>query len=327
MLPKVSIIIPCYNVENVIDETLACLERQTNKCFEAVFVNDGSTDGTQSKLKHFKEKGCVSAVILKKANGGVSSARNAGMAIAQGEYLAFLDADDLLADNFVEVMLSAIDTIKADVAYCKLSRNLSMLSNQDIITEQIVSENAESAMNRLLFHMGEYGFYCYVYRRELLQKHVVAFDENCKYGEDREFIWKYIVHCEKFVSVNAILYGYRENLSSATKKKASWCRTDSLQAVRRVEKYMEEHNIGYLPVYADYMYARDMWAVAKAFAVTGARQCFKRLCCEYDVKLCMKRTASDSNKLVRLASILFLIHSSLFYYSIRLQQALKERSN
>lgn len=319
MLPKVSIIIPCYNAENVIDETLECLERQTDKCFEAVFVNDGSTDNTQSKLEQFKEKSSISAVILKKANGGVSSARNAGMAIAQGEYLAFLDADDLLADNFVEVMLSAIETANADVAYCKLSRNLSILFNQDIITEQIISEDAESAMNRLLFQMGKYGFYCYIYRRNLLQKYGIVFDETCKYGEDREFIWKYIVHCEKFVSVDAILYGYRENPSSATKKKASWRRTDSLQAVKRVEKYMQEYNTDFLPIYADYMYARDMWAVAKAFAVTGARECFNRLCREYDVKHCMKRTVSDSNKLVRLASILFLIHPSLYYYSIRLR--------
>lgn len=319
MMPKISIIIPCYNAENVIDETLACLERQTNRSFEVIFVNDGSVDNTQQKLEAFKAKGCVEAVVVSKPNGGVSSARNAGLAIARGEYVAFLDADDLIADCFTEIMLREIQTANADVVYCKLSRDLSALAKSDTVSEGIC-ENAEDAMRRLLFQMGKYGFYCYLYKASILREHEIRFDETCKYGEDREFIWKYIVNCTSFVSIDAILYGYRENPSSATKKKATWRRTDSLQAVKRVEDYMLAHGVSFLPIYADYMYARDMWAVAKAFAVTGAKDCFDQLRREYDVKTCMKRTAKDSNRLVKLASRLFLVHPKLFYYAVQLKK-------
>ena len=123
-------------------------------------------------------------------------------------------------------------------------------------------------------------------------------------------------HCETAVLVDMPLYWYRVNLNSAIQNKASWRRTDSLKAVKRTEGYLKARNCSFYDQYADYCFARDMWAVAKKFAVSKDKELFVRLQSEYDVKPCMKRTAKDHHKLVALASVLYLIHPMLFYYAI-----------
>ena len=316
MQPLMSIVIPCYNVGQLITETLKSLESQTDKRFEVVFVNDGSTDDTLSKLTEFESFASIPVKIVNKANGGVSAARNDGIKNAKGKYIAFLDSDDIINKDFVRLLLFAIEKDNADIVYCRLSRNLSDVEKGDYSIDAISNDSSNEAMNKLLFRMGEYGFYCYLYRLEKLCEQQLFFDENTKFGEDREFIWKYIVNCKTFVNVDATLYGYRDNPKSATRRKATWRRTDSLYAVKRVEQYMKDNNVDFYPIYKDYMYARDMWAVAKAFAASRNKELFKKLTNEHCVRCCMKRTTRDKNIIVCLLSLLFLLSPWLFYLSV-----------
>ena len=90
--PFFSVIIPCYNVGETIAPTLKCLENQTFKDFELIFVNDGSIDGTQEILENFQLKQKIN--IIKQTNKGLGSARNVGISASSGKYIALLDADD-----------------------------------------------------------------------------------------------------------------------------------------------------------------------------------------------------------------------------------------
>ena len=108
--------------------------------------------------------------------------------------------------------------------------------------------------------------------------------------------------------IDSYLYWYRVNPQSATKHKPKWNRTDSLLAVERTARYLSEADISFCKEYENYMYARDMWAVAKAFSVSSEKELFKKLSVEYDVKSCMLVTRNDKNSLVRLASRLYLIN-------------------
>ena len=137
---------------------------------------------------------------------------------------------------------------------------------------------------------------------------------------DREFNWKYICHCKNAAWINLPLYGYRINPYSVTQKSASWRKTDLLKAVKRVEDYLAEQKCSFSDEFNSYMYARAMWAVAKTFAVKGNKKLFKRLGEEYDVRACMRVTKKDSNKLVCLASKLYLINSNLFYRVVKLKK-------
>lgn len=317
MRPIASIIIPCYNAETLLGETLECLEMQTRKDFEVICINDGSTDNTLNRLKEWKEKKVFNLRIIDQENSGVSKARNRGLEEAQGKYVLFLDSDDIYHPSFVELMVKGIE--QAEIAYCRLSRNLEDVYQCDIGSAGFKTQQMKAAMDKLLYEMGKYGFYCYAYKRELINRIGLRFDENTKYGEDREFNWKYICHCKNAAWIDLPLYGYRINPLSATQRSASWRKTDLLTAVKRIEVYLDEHKCSYSDEFKSYMYARAMWAVAKTFASNKNKEFFNRLRQEFDVKSCMKRTARDSNKLVRIASQMYLINPNLFYTVVGLR--------
>lgn len=319
-MPNVSIIIPCYNAEKFLDETLTGLENQTSRDFEVVCINDGSKDSTLSILKRWQKKGTLDIRIVDKENAGVSAARNDGLKVAKGKYITFLDADDAYHEKFVEYLSTGVLQSNADVAYCRLDRKYENVVNADIKSTTYILHSQKEAMNNLLYRMGEFGFYCYIYKKELLENIALKFDIDTKFGEDREFIWKYLCHCDNAIFIDAPLYWYRINELSATKSKASWRKTDHLRAVKRTEKYFKENNCEYLNEYKSYMYARVMWGVAKTFAVHRDKNLYSRLMKEYDVKSCMKRTAKDKNMMVVLASICYLINPMLFFYIVRLKK-------
>jgi glycosyltransferase involved in cell wall biosynthesis len=120
--PLVSIIVPCYNQAQYLEEALQSVLDQTYTNWECITVNDGSPDSTEDVAQKWVEKD-NRFIYLKKDNGGLSSARNAGITIAQGEFVLPLDADDKIATNYIELALSSFqedDSLK--VVYCKVEK-------------------------------------------------------------------------------------------------------------------------------------------------------------------------------------------------------------
>ena len=316
--PLISVIMPCYNCGSYIDETMESLEMQTYRNFEVICVNDGSTDNTSDKLNEWKEKNVFDIRIITQENGGVSKARNRGIEEANGEYIMFLDSDDIYNPSYIRLMTEAVRN--ADIAYCRLSRNFDDVYLCETRNVCFGTQQITQAMDKLLYEMGRYGFYCYVYKKDILDSISLRFDENTRFGEDREFNWKYICHCRNACWIDLPLYGYRINPGSATQRNASWRKTDLLAAVKRIEAYLDEQNCEYSDEFRGYMFARAMWAVAKTFAVSRNKECFARLRKEYDVRACMKVTAKDKNRLVRIASDMYLLSPALFYKIVGLKK-------
>lgn len=303
----------------LVKETLDSLAAQTFRDFEVVCVNDGSTDDTLAVLEQYKETCTMDMQIISKTNGGVSAARNAGIHAAQGEYLLFLDADDLYHPTYIQHLYDAIAQSKADVAYCLLSRSADILrENRENVT--VISQTQREAMQNLLYRMADLGFYCYLYRKDWIVKEKLLFDEKTRHFEDREFNWKYLSHCRSVAFVDAPLYYYRVLETSVTNSKTVIWRTDGLDAALRIEEYLTMMGCEYAPEVKAYLFPRVVWTMAKNYAVGGAKDAFDRLGKEYDVKACMKRTAKDRSKLVALASWCYLIHPSLFYRIVRLKK-------
>ncbi len=317
---KVTVIIPCYNCESLVGETLQSLCNQTYKNFEVICVNDGSVDNTLEVLKEWQQKElCIH--IIDQPNSGVSAARNRAIREVVSKYILFLDADDAYHPEYIERLVCAIEKSGADVAYCKLNREKDVVYSCSAKDEPYVLQVQAEIMNNLLYRMWEFGFYCYIYKSEILRNIQLEFDINTKFGEDREFNWKYICHCQNAAYIDAPLYWYRINNNSATKGKASWRQTDVLAAVKRIEEYLAEQKCDYSTEFNSYMYARAMWSVAKTFAVSGNKELYKRLIKEFDVRKCMKRTAKDNSKMVALASKIYLIKPMMFYYIVRLKKS------
>ena len=317
-MQKVTVIIPCYNCEAWVSETLESLEKQTYSDFDVICINDGSTDGTLELLHSWKKKGSLQLSVVDQPNGGVSRARNSGIRLAKGTYILFLDADDLYHPCLIDHMVSAVENNKTDVAYCRLSRNKQkvMIHQENV---DLIRKDQSQMMHDLMYRMGEFGFYCYIYRRELLEKVTLEFDVNTRRWEDREFNWKYLCHCNTAILVDAPLYYYRMTENSVTQRKCIIWNTEGIEAVKRVEAYMAEMKCSFFPELKSYLFARIIWTNAKNYAVSGEKTLFFRLQKEYDVSACMKRTAKDRSMLVSIASWMYLIHPMLFYYVVRLK--------
>ena len=111
--PLVSVVIPCFNAAATIDETLESVFRQTMRDFEIIAVDDGSRDETCAIIERFGKD----VQLLRGPNGGASKARNRGTAAAQGTFIQYLDADDLLAPNALQERVALLEAAGADIAY------------------------------------------------------------------------------------------------------------------------------------------------------------------------------------------------------------------
>lgn len=110
MSPSISVVIPCYNVETLIREAVSCALVQTHRPVEIICVDDGSTDGTPGVLEDLAAESPDLVRVITKTNGGAPSARNAGLHQAQGEWIQFLDADDVIERRKLEHQASLIES-------------------------------------------------------------------------------------------------------------------------------------------------------------------------------------------------------------------------
>src|SRR5919198_645962 len=120
-MPKLSVVVPIYNVEDYLDECLRSLAAQTFGDFEAVLVDDGSTDDSAAIAQRFADADPRFRVV-RQANGGLGSARNTGTAEARGDYLAFLDSDDVLPREAYARLIGALERSGSDFASGNMER-------------------------------------------------------------------------------------------------------------------------------------------------------------------------------------------------------------
>lgn len=119
--PLVSIIVPVYHVEKYLDDCIRSILHQTYSYFELILVDDGSDDSCPQKCEEWGEKDNRIRVIHK-INGGLSDARNAGLEIARGEYIAFVDSDDFVHECYIEELLKIIEEKDCDISICRFQK-------------------------------------------------------------------------------------------------------------------------------------------------------------------------------------------------------------
>ncbi len=212
----VSIIIPAYNVQNYIKKCVESVCLQTYDNIEIIVVDDGSTDKTGLILEGL-QKNDSRVKILKQNNVGVSAARNAGLRIASGEYVAFIDGDDYVSNRYIEYLLSIIKKTKTDFSF---SYNCYTQADEEQIGYDIVKKiTKEKAIADILSQRVIVGCWNKIYRRSFLIENNLFFSENLFYGEGLSYI---IVASDEAEYVGTGLskhYYYRRNNElSATSK-------------------------------------------------------------------------------------------------------------
>lgn len=190
------------DVDNVVSRRKDLYKRQggwqyiASSC-ELIVVNDGSTDSSKGVIDTTCERfPNLNAVIISTKNQGASMARNAALDIAEGEYIAFLDADDRFSPCMLESMVAFSEEKGADFPYCGLTSDASRLCEEATTPEPKLKDGVFST---LLYRSGSLGFTSVLYRRETIDEHSLRFYESLRYGEGLAFLWEYALECAVFL--------------------------------------------------------------------------------------------------------------------------------
>jgi glycosyltransferase involved in cell wall biosynthesis len=242
--PKISIIIPAYNLESCMEHTLNSVTSQTFPSLELVLVNDGSTDNTLQIAREVLGESGIDYQILDQVNQGVSQARNAGIRAAQGEYLFFLDGDDYLEPDCLEKMYQALVEHHAQTAYAsyvKVTDTGERLDSTPLVELPEIS-SAEYLIRLELSMAITFSFCQLLYPRRLVREKGIYFNPKLRYGEDTDFALRVLAHLESVAYVPEELIYYVQRGSSSTRK-TLLDRYDFITALDGVKKYYQEQHI------------------------------------------------------------------------------------
>lgn len=214
---RFSVIIPVYNVETYLRECLDSVFNQTFEDWEAVCVNDGSTDNSSAILEEYASKD-NRFYIINRPNGGLSAARNTGLKAVKGEYVLFLDSDDWLEPNALEIVS---ESMTDEDMLCFSGRRYCESEGQFRDADRLLERTYASGMdyyneNALLSR--DFAFVCVVlraYRREFLLSHELWFKEGI-FHEDNLFTPLVCYYAKRVKVINACLYDYRVRANSIT---------------------------------------------------------------------------------------------------------------
>ncbi|MBO4918734.1 MAG: glycosyltransferase [Erysipelotrichaceae bacterium] len=208
----ISVIVPVYNVEKYLCTCLDSILKQSFQDFELILVDDGSTDRSIALAKEYLKDRDVVYKIVEKENGGLASARNAGLKASSGEYISFIDADDAVAPDFLERLLKALQDNDADFSFCAFSFVKKQVPPQDTSADIRIflqQELLETFLKRTIAFVVP----SMMFQKDFLIRNGLYFDEKIRFSEDQPFIWNVLLHQHKAVYLYRKMYGYyiREN--------------------------------------------------------------------------------------------------------------------
>ena len=205
-----SIIIPVYNAERYLRQCIDSVIGQTFSDWDIILVNDGSKDGSLGICEEYAEKDKRISVI-DKPNGGPRSARNRGLEHAKGEYVYFMDADDWIDPDFLASFFRGTDKDRYDIVFQSFLREYSDGHQEKMfaMNTDTMTSSKEDIICRL-YKEHVYGWaWCKLFRREIVNKKHLRFDESLNLWEDELFTTEFLRHARTVKTVNSHLYHYR----------------------------------------------------------------------------------------------------------------------
>ena len=235
---KYSVIIPIYNAEKTIHRCVDSLLNQNYADMEIILVNDGSKDRSGEICREYASQH-NSIVYIEKANGGVSTARNAGLDVAKGKYVLFVDSDDYVSEGYFRTL----DALCADFDYDCVFFSHNIMEGTSCIRKELApfaSKNIDEcvakfceAYYRKFLNSPINKRYC----RSIIENHHLRFSEALSIGEDKVFCLQYILHCKSCCITSETLYNVSvDNKDSLSRKP----RTDLSQQFAIIDKMVAD---------------------------------------------------------------------------------------
>ncbi|CDD16375.1 MAG: glycosyltransferase family 2 protein [Clostridia bacterium] len=290
-MPKVTVIVPIYNVEKYLARCIDSLVNQTLNEIEIVLVNDGTKDSSgkiaMQYAKQYKEK----IIYLEKENGGLSDARNYGLAYAKGEYIAFLDSDDYIEKDAYEKMYEKAKLENADYVECDFIWEYPNKKRKDKCYQynnkkEMLAFARVVAWNKLI-------------KREIIEENNIRFPKGLRY-EDIEFTYKLIPHLNKICYVDQCFIHYiqrKNSIANVQNEKTA----EIFEILDNVIRYYKEKNL--FEEYRnelEYNYARYLLCSSlKRICKIGNKQIRKRLIRQTWSKLNIEFPEWKENKILK----------------------------
>lgn len=211
-MPKVSVIVPVYNVEKFLPRCLDSILSQSLEDIEVICVDDGSPDNSIDILRRYEARDSR-VRIIRQENRGLGGARNTGLDAASGEYIGFVDSDDWIDADFYEKLYRAAVDNGADIACCSVLKHRPQFDKYEVrYADEAVATGLEERFS-LCCCPPQFYVMNRIYRRSLLDDYSIRFREHVVY-EDIEFTSKALYRAEKVVGTADICYHYVYNSSS-----------------------------------------------------------------------------------------------------------------
>lgn len=262
--PQISIIIPVYNSKDHLEDCVQSLLEQSYKNFELILVDDGSFDGSSELCDRLAEQYPIINVIHK-VNGGVSSARNAGLDIASGYYIVFVDSDDVISNNYLESFIESShkgDLILGMIEDLYFDDTGSIVKqrtrNVDAPNCGILADEYYKLLELLRVPVVK------LYKRDIIELNHIRFDENLSLAEDQVFNFTYYKHIKTYALEKSSIYKYyhyheSNSLSSLRTKKTF---EDELYKLDKEYAFIKQ----YSPSNADLVYVYHMISMLNIYS-------------------------------------------------------------
>ena len=237
MKELISVIVPVYNVEKYLDNCVQSILRQSYTNLEIILIDDGSTDKSSQLCDEYSQKDKRIKVIHKK-NGGQSDARNVGITVATGKYIAFVDSDDYIDEQFLEQLYLAIKKNKSDISMSKYKKTYKLNEkNKKIYNKCIIYSPEEALRELLLFQNADNYIWNKLYKKELFFK--LSFKVGKKM-EDLGIIYLIFSKAKKIVSIDYEGYFYVQREGSTMWQVNSQLILDTMEMVNERFDYINK---------------------------------------------------------------------------------------
>ncbi len=245
--PIVSVIVPVYNVAPYLQRCIYSLTRQTLWDIEIILIDDGSTDNSPEICDNAAKKD-ERIKVIHKENGGAGSARNAGLDIATGKYISFVDSDDFVEADMMQKMVAALENANAQISVCNVVKHENKKSTYNCLN--LFSDVVDFSDKNLNYFFDVYGskisilgcnkLYCF----DILKKYNIKFiDMDKVWSEDQLFMISYFRFVKKAAFIDESLYHYEIREGSLCHRKTN-CKilNQWINLVKEIKKFVDEND-------------------------------------------------------------------------------------
>lgn len=237
----VSIIIPVYNVCQYLECCLQSVLKQTYHNIEIILVDDGSTDGSGDLCDEYARKD-TRIITIHQDNQGQAAARNKAFSVSKGAFIVYIDSDDYVSKNYVELLVKFVIEKDADIVQCEMRKFRSEAQIKDVArTGEINIEvyTASTALEEFCYQRKFYaGPCCKIIRREILDD--IPFPEDMGY-EDMAIMFRLLGKAKKIILLPRIMYYYRQHNKSTMHNRFSDKKIDRIRIAEQLKEYIETY--------------------------------------------------------------------------------------